>query len=646
MTPLEIVGPYQLGEKLGKGGMGSVYRAVHVKSKDPVAVKIIAAQVADEPRFRRRFDAEVKTLMKLRHPHIVKLIGFGEEHGQLFYSMELVEGESLQGLIKRKKKLSWLTCINFAVEVCEALKHAHDMGVIHRDLKPANLIVTDDQHIKLVDFGIAKIFGDSQNTMVGSLLGTLDYMAPEQVDSVAITARTDLYAVGSLMYAMLVGRPPFRGKNATQVLDMLKNQPPTRLELIDPDLPEPLIELIHELLEKNPNDRPPTALAVTKRLKSMRAGLSRASESSSGTTNPTDQPVLPDSSGSDSPGSEPMGTLETQPVSDSAFPNVTKQSIDRVTQNDEALTILPGSDLVEPRVTAKTNVTGVGTQRGNDSQINQSHDGNTGQPTILQETLKTEMNSDFSVELAPELQTHFQIAEEAQRKERKTQLEQTNSRPWAQWISVAGMALVLIFCVSLLINSMRPPSADTLYQQATQADNRSASRVFLKNYPNDPRRTEVQDRLMLAEIESAIKRISAQQKIGIKDLSAAEEAFLLIFQTEETGTAALSTEKLESWKTAFSVESETPSTNSLFNLVDYEIKRRSAGRPDPRQDSSLSDLMSKIDAIVALPDGEETQKQLQALAELFGNSDWAKPALIRIGEIQDERGHSVDEDSR
>ncbi|MGB1926777.1 MAG: serine/threonine protein kinase, partial [Rubripirellula sp.] len=235
--------------------MGSVYRAVHVKTKDPVAVKIIAAQVADEPRFRRRFDAEVKTLMSLQHPGIVKLIGFGEEHGQLFYSMELVEGDSLQALIKRERKLSWKQSIDFAIEICTALKHAHDVGVIHRDLKPANLIVTSDHNVKLVDFGIAKIFGDQQQTVVGSMLGTLDYMAPEQVDSESITVRTDLYAVGSVLYCMLTGRPPFRGKNATQVLDMLKNQPPARLDLIDPDLPETLVELVHELLAKSPAQR-------------------------------------------------------------------------------------------------------------------------------------------------------------------------------------------------------------------------------------------------------------------------------------------------------------------------------------------------------------------------------------------------------
>ena len=156
---------------------------------------------------------------------------------------------------QKGKKDRTRKCIDTAIEICTALKHAHDVGVIHRDLKPANLLINSDQNVKLVDFGIAKIFGDGQQTVVGSMLGTLDYMAPEQVDSSSITVRTDLYAVGSVMYAMLTGRPPFRGKNATQV-HMLKNQPLARLDLIDPDLPEPLIELVHELLEKEASNRP------------------------------------------------------------------------------------------------------------------------------------------------------------------------------------------------------------------------------------------------------------------------------------------------------------------------------------------------------------------------------------------------------
>ena len=250
MSEFEFLGPYRLGEPLGRGGMGSVYRGTHATSGDEVAVKLISQNVADEPRFRRRFADEVETLKRLRHNGIVRLIGYGEEDGQLFYSMELVEGESLQQQIRREKKIAWNRAIDIAIEVCGALKHAHDIGVIHRDLKPANLVITTNGSVKLVDFGIAKIFGNSEQTLAGSVLGTADYMAPEQAGGGAITPRTDLYALGSVLYAMLTGRPPFTGKKITEVIDSLKRQRPVPLELIDPELPDALTELIHELLEK------------------------------------------------------------------------------------------------------------------------------------------------------------------------------------------------------------------------------------------------------------------------------------------------------------------------------------------------------------------------------------------------------------
>ena len=276
MPPFEFLGPYRIGETIGRGGMGTVYRAVHEKTKEPVAVKLIAAHVADEPKFRRRFDSEVKTLQRLRHEGIVRLIGFGDEEGQLVYSMDWGEGVSLQARIRREQRIDWRATLDIAIQVCAALKHAHDIGVIHRDLKPANLILTQNDQVKLVDFGIAKIFGDGEQTLVGSVLGTADFMAPEQATSSGITVRTDLYALGSLMYAMLTGRPPFSGKNTTEVIESLKRDRPVPLDIINPELPGELVELVHHLLQKEPGDRPPTALAVMNRLKAMRAGLQQA----------------------------------------------------------------------------------------------------------------------------------------------------------------------------------------------------------------------------------------------------------------------------------------------------------------------------------------------------------------------------------
>jgi len=275
MRPLEYLGPYRILGTIGRGGMGRVFRAEHSHTGERVAVKLIADNVADDPRFRRRFADEVETLKRLKHPNIVRLIGYGEEAGQLFYSMELVEGESLQDRLKREKQLDWQPVVDMAIDVCGALKHAHDFGVIHRDLKPANLLLDKSGKVMLVDFGIAKLFGNLEQTVAGSLLGTADYMAPEQAGEGAITPRVDLYALGNVLYACFVGHPPFVCRSVTLLIESVRRDTPRRIEELNPKVPLAIAELIHDLLAKRPEDRPPTALAVMNRLKAIREGLKR-----------------------------------------------------------------------------------------------------------------------------------------------------------------------------------------------------------------------------------------------------------------------------------------------------------------------------------------------------------------------------------
>src|SRR6056297_2685989 len=180
----EVLGPYRIIRPLGRGGMGTVYEAIVEQTGEPVAVKLIAASVADEPRFQERFKTEIHALHRLKHKGIVRLLhSHIYEAGRIFYSMELVEGESLHERLRREKKLDWMEAIEISIQVCAALKHAHDAGVTHRDLKPANLMLTPEGNVKILDFGIAKLFGNSSQTHVGSVLGTADFMAPEQADS-------------------------------------------------------------------------------------------------------------------------------------------------------------------------------------------------------------------------------------------------------------------------------------------------------------------------------------------------------------------------------------------------------------------------------------------------------------------------------
>jgi serine/threonine protein kinase len=278
MVPFEHLGPYRIGEPIGRGGMGSVFQAVHEKTGEEVAVKVIASSVSDDMRFRRRFEDEIRTLIKLKHPNIVSIIGSGEEHGQLFYSMELVKGESLQQRLRREKRLAWPFVLDMAIDICSALKHAHNFGVTHRDLKPANLLITTDGSPKLVDFGIAKIFGNTDQTAYGAILGTADFMAPEQAGEGPITSKTDLYALGNVLYACFAGRAPFGGRTMTRILEAMRTETPTPLDLVAPDVPSEIVQLVHDLLEKSPEDRPPTALATMNRMKAIRAGLMRQIE--------------------------------------------------------------------------------------------------------------------------------------------------------------------------------------------------------------------------------------------------------------------------------------------------------------------------------------------------------------------------------
>ena len=270
---LEILGPYRIGDPIGRGGMGTVYRGVNEETGKSAAVKVLSSVLYNDDTFRERFEAEIETLKTLSHPNIVQLYGYGKEDGHLFYAMELVEGTSLEEELQNGRRFQWREATHIGIEVCRALKHAHDCGVIHRDLKPANLLLNDQDQIKLADFGIAKLFGYTQMTAQGATLGTADYMAPEQADGRPVTPRSDLYSLGSVLYALLSGRPPFRGSSMGEVLHMLHYADPTPIRNLASDVPVALEKIINQLLEKEPQKRIPTALALSNVLQATEHAL-------------------------------------------------------------------------------------------------------------------------------------------------------------------------------------------------------------------------------------------------------------------------------------------------------------------------------------------------------------------------------------
>ena len=269
MEPARL-GPYSIGARLGRGGMGAVYEAVDAITGTTVAVKVLAAHLADDQGLKARFRAEIDTLKDLRHPGIVQLLAFGEEGDQPYFAMELVRGKTIEQTLRTGRRFTWQETVAVALSVTRALKVAHDHGVVHRDLKPSNILLTDDvpigEGVKLADFGIAKLFGGVAHTAHGNIVGTAEYMAPEQAAGHGVDHRADLYALGLVMYAMLAGWPPFRGGQVTEVIEKQRHTPAPRVAAAVPSVPPELDTLIDRLLHKDPAARPGSALALARLL--------------------------------------------------------------------------------------------------------------------------------------------------------------------------------------------------------------------------------------------------------------------------------------------------------------------------------------------------------------------------------------------
>ncbi|MBQ6828572.1 MAG: serine/threonine protein kinase, partial [Thermoguttaceae bacterium] len=237
MSRQERFGPFILERLLGRGGMGAVYRAKHEETGQTVAVKTLLTPLESE---RERFEAEISTLKLLRHENIVKLYGFGQEDGVLYYAMEYVDAPSLATLLKRGRRFTWEEAVYIGVSVCRALKHAHDRGVVHRDVKPANILLLGDGVVKITDYGIAQYFGSSRLTGANQVVGTIEYMAPEQAKAGPLTPRADLYALGALLYALLTGEPPYRARSLPELLRRYNEEKPESIRRARPEAPNVL----------------------------------------------------------------------------------------------------------------------------------------------------------------------------------------------------------------------------------------------------------------------------------------------------------------------------------------------------------------------------------------------------------------------
>ena len=258
---LEKLGPYLFENVLGRGGMGTVYRGIHAQTGECHAVKVLAPQFADDSHFRGRFESEIEAMMKLDHPNIVRLLSHGQEDGNLFFAMELVQGKSLYDMQRGGHGFLWPECMSIAIDVCKGLKHAHDRGIIHRDLKPGNLLMTKDGLVKITDFGIAKSYGGSHQTGT-NILGTMDYMAPEQAKGETVTVRSDVYSLGTVLYTLMTGKPPFTANSMEESFRNLTRVPAPKLSSRIANVPSEVEDLLSKMLEKKPEKRIATAQAT------------------------------------------------------------------------------------------------------------------------------------------------------------------------------------------------------------------------------------------------------------------------------------------------------------------------------------------------------------------------------------------------
>ena len=269
-------GPFLIEKELGSGAMGAVYLARYIKNNHRVAIKIMSSAINSNASSSlvARFEREAEILKNLNNPNIVRLFGIGKFKGLRYYAMEVIDGETLEAILLRKGAFSWDETIDLGKQICNALQHAHDNGVIHRDIKLSNLMVTKQGILKLTDFGIAKDLDGTLLTGANCAIGTAAYMSPEQCRGESkVTGQSDLYSLGVVLFELLTGKRPFRGDNAVELFLHHVQSKPERPSRINLEIPKFLDTLVLHLLEKKAEDRPPSASVVAKILEEIRVKI-------------------------------------------------------------------------------------------------------------------------------------------------------------------------------------------------------------------------------------------------------------------------------------------------------------------------------------------------------------------------------------
>jgi eukaryotic-like serine/threonine-protein kinase len=636
------LGPYEIEKPLGKGGMGSVYAAVDTQTGQRVAIKALTPQLAVAEGFRERFEAEIESLKTLRHDGIVRLYGYGEQDGVLFYSMELVEGVSLEDELRAGRRFSWREVTNIAIQLSLALKHAHDHGIIHRDIKPANILLHDENQVKLADFGIARLFGATSLTTAGGVLGTADYMSPEQADGRPVTARCDQYSLGGVMYALLAGRPPFRAKNLPQMLQLQRFASPEPVRRYAPETPEQLEHVVMQLLAKDPAERFPNTQVLARHLQAMVMALSR----------PTTQEVVP---------ADDFALAADRPDLDGPHTDVSEPTALAATQLESEPA--PSRDSQTARDSADRSVRPAASQDA---------------PTLAAHELLAKQASPLSpsTALSGSPTTTQPIPG---RPPRFTTLEDEEALRRAQqqrsWLVIAGqLGLLLIVLATLGVIAWylsRPPSPNQLYSsimaKVEEGDGVSLTRVeneldeFLARYPNDPRAAVIErfkERNELDKLDRKLQR--AARGIGASDepLLPAEQLYLQAVNLADSspdkalgtlesivnlyGTDPPADEARPTQDSSKKSDADRDAAARTSDVVQLARRRIGTLRSDLARDRKrqLADLTERLDVAekLAKTDSVRAAAMYRAIIDLHQGEPWADAVVAnarrRLAELK------------
>lgn len=603
MTPKKL-GPYLVEDILGKGGMGTVYRGTDPETGESVALKVLSPELANDAGFLQRFQEEVETLLELRHPNIVQLLSFGRQDDCFYFAMELVEGKSLYAMQKAGHTFSPAEAVGIAVEVCEALRHSHNLGVVHRDLKPGNIIRSHQGEIKLADYGIAKRFGGSQMTNSG-VLGTAEFMAPEQAKGKPATAQSDLYSLGSVIFSLIHGHPPFEESSPYRTLERVVQDSPPILSHVASGVPDELSQLVDKLLRKKPEDRFRSAQSVQTKLKEILELMHQRAEMETSIV-----------TGNEEDFSVAQGAQAT--------------FVDPESPSDSAKTIARDRRGKDPDVNSVQQTIPDRNKRSKDSKVSASA------PTIQEAT--TLAGSGQSNRVIRQQDFH----ERATRPDSIAVETEAPSRLITVLMSV-GLVLILLASGYLVWDRViRPRTPDELWARIEPYVDRPQSALedietFLQLYPNDDRASEVEE---LRELARAIQyRNKLSLRAGLNSaLLDVQEDFLKHTRPDsgsEFEKASLLRSMITYYQTGEKPE-ETPEAKqarkkclAVAAVFADHYEKMAAQEIAPKM-VEIQDRIDLADELEAAGKPAEANEIRESVLKLFGNRTWAEELLRPI----------------